>query len=187
VGAGEISPTGVSDLMLYPSWTDSKEPPSWYSKGADIDALLDMGDSLDWLDDTGDLTESYVPPVVDTAMAAPEPHTTFHRYSDLGHSKGLHSTSVTSLPHVDSNANVESVVPPLPSIFDGAPDSGEHLETTEGMVPSNSTSHLADEIDDSEGIHEHLQVFDSPLEENDFVSAILEEDTIDVTAALAAS
>merc|ERR1719172_289911 len=37
LAGGEISPTGVNDLELYPTWTDySKEVPSWYSKGSDV-------------------------------------------------------------------------------------------------------------------------------------------------------
>merc|ERR1719162_274140 len=60
LAGGEVSPTGVIDLEFYPSWTDfSKDTPSWYAKGSDVDALLDVADTLDWLADTGDLTETY--------------------------------------------------------------------------------------------------------------------------------
>jgi hypothetical protein len=59
--SGEISPTGVCEFSLYPSWTDAKDTPSWYAKGSDVDALLDVADTLDWLTDTGDIHESYQP------------------------------------------------------------------------------------------------------------------------------
>ena len=66
--SGEISPTGVNDLVMYPSWADVKDMPSWYAKGADVDCLLDVADTLDWLTDTGDINETYDPPKVsDTA------------------------------------------------------------------------------------------------------------------------
>ena len=59
--AGEVSPTGVADLVTHPSWKEAKDAPSWYAKGADVDALLDVADTLDWLADTGDLNETYKP------------------------------------------------------------------------------------------------------------------------------
>jgi len=55
---GDVSPTGVADLSL-PNWVWSSDPPAWYSKGADVDELLNEADALDWLADSGDLNESY--------------------------------------------------------------------------------------------------------------------------------
>lgn len=49
---GEISPTGVMDAAF-------PLIPSWYSKGADVEELLDEADALDWLADSGDLDETY--------------------------------------------------------------------------------------------------------------------------------
>jgi len=61
-----MSPTGVADMSLLPSWVDAKNPPSWYNDGSDIDTLLEDADCLNWLSDTGDLDETYPP-----AMAEP--------------------------------------------------------------------------------------------------------------------
>mmetsp|Transcript_23558 Transcript_23558/g.49344 ORF Transcript_23558/g.49344 Transcript_23558/m.49344 type:complete len:1138 (-) Transcript_23558:485-3898(-) len=61
-----MSPTGVADMSLLPSWVDAKNPPSWYNDGSDIDTLLEDADCLNWLSDTGDLEETYPP-----AMAEP--------------------------------------------------------------------------------------------------------------------
>lgn len=61
-----MSPTGVTEMSLLPSWVDTKNPPSWYNDGSDIDTLLEDADYLNWLGDTGDLEETYPP-----AMAEP--------------------------------------------------------------------------------------------------------------------
>jgi SHAQKYF class myb-like DNA-binding protein len=165
ITSGEISPTGVQDLAIYPSWTDAKDPPSWYSKGGDVDALLDVADTLDWLTDTGDINESYQPPV-DEEADDEQPLGDSTKMNHPVESTVNNSTSVNTLPDVDHH-NVDSVVPPLPSLFGGSRHpsenpikEGPHLE---GLHASPS------EIDMS-----HLQVFDTPMEEHDFVSTILE-------------
>jgi hypothetical protein len=168
VGSGEISPTGVFDLDLYPTWPDNRNPPSWYGKGSDIDALLDIGGALDWLEDTGDLNESYQPPAEDPASDMPfDPSKVV---AELGQTTTRNNTSVSTLPHVDSN--VGSVVPPLPSLFDGAPSS-QSLHQMHHVNASMSSTKLH-ESTSGNGMDEHLQVFDSPMEEDDFVSTILE-------------
>uniref|UniRef100_A0A7S4I225 Ataxin-2 C-terminal domain-containing protein n=1 Tax=Odontella aurita TaxID=265563 RepID=A0A7S4I225_9STRA len=61
---GEVSPTGVADLGVYPSWAEAaaaNAPPAWYARGADVDELLNEADALDWLADSGDLQETYAP------------------------------------------------------------------------------------------------------------------------------
>ena len=70
--------------------------------------------------------------------------------------------SLNTLPRVDSAVDV--VVPPLPSLFDGAADAVEPNKKLNPLIESVSTATM----------DEHLQVFDSPLEEHDFVSTILE-------------
>jgi len=65
-GPAGMSPTGVADMSLLPSWVDAKNPPAWYNDGSDIDTLLEDADCLNWLSDTGDLEETYPP-----AMAEP--------------------------------------------------------------------------------------------------------------------
>lgn len=71
-GSGEGSPTGVAEISIYPSWTDDKDPPSWYAKGADVDALLDVAGSLDWLADSGDPNENFHAPEIEGAEDIPE-------------------------------------------------------------------------------------------------------------------
>ena len=179
---GEVSPTGVADLTLYPSWTDAKDTPSWYAKGSDVDALLDVADSLDWLTDTGDLHESYQPAQnphdahhLDTSPQTHPPETHEHYQTNeapeseksiqgLAHTSSVNNMSMNTLPHVDSAVEV----PPLPSLFDGATE-----PVSDDLNKRQSSTHLA-ESHSSATIDEHLQVFDSPLEEHDFVSTILE-------------
>jgi hypothetical protein len=161
--AGEISPTGVLDLSIYPSWTDAKDIPSWYAKGADVDALLDVGDSLDWLADTGDLHETYQPPPMDE-----DDHEDISSKHDFGESSALHNTSVCTLPHVDSN--VESVVPPLPALFDG----GDVDQKKQPDILSSEHLDLKESPDDEPVMDEDLQVFENPMEEHEFMSTILE-------------
>ena len=57
---GEVSPTGVID---FPSnWAWNSQQPEWYAKGSDVDELLNEAEALDWLADSGDLNENYIPP-----------------------------------------------------------------------------------------------------------------------------
>jgi len=175
-GDPEGSPTGVTELSAYPSWTDAKDTPSWYSKGADVDALLDVGDNLDWLGDTGDLHESYQPAAVE--YSGPEEADTSVDQNSSPKKTGLEGTepsitdmSVSALPAVDED-NVNSVVPPLPSLFDGSTD-----DIAESMKRTNVASASGTSIDKHNEMDEHLQVFDTPMEEHDFVSTILENAT----------
>ncbi len=61
---GDVSPTGVADINAFPSnWVfQNVEPPTWYTKGADVDELLNEAEALDWLADTGDFNDGYNPP-----------------------------------------------------------------------------------------------------------------------------
>lgn len=165
VACGEISPTGVADLAMYPSWTDAKDTPSWYAKGSDVDALLDVADTLDWLTDTGDLQEAYQPSnsSLNVALTGPDPNDKSNH--GLTTTPSAHNLSLNTLPRVDSSVDV--VVPPLPSLFDGA------TETEVQVLKKHDESELATS-ESSATIDEHLQVFDTPLEEHDFVSTILE-------------
>lgn len=163
---GEISPTGVGELTMYPSWTDAKDTPSWYAKGSDVDALLDVADTLDWLTDTGDIHEAYQPTgptTLEDADGVSDPSVD-KAVGGLAHTPSMNNLSTNTLPRVDSSVDV--VVPPLPSLFDGAPDADEATRkiAEQQLVTSTSTN----------TIDEHLQVFDTPLEEHDFVSSMLE-------------
>lgn len=161
VACGEISPTGVADLAMYPSWTDAKDTPSWYAKGSDVDALLDVADTLDWLTDTGDLQETYQAShsVQPTSVNEEEPKKV---ENGLARTPSAHSMSLNTLQDVDV------VVPPLPSLFDtpAEPDEMSSKKMDSGQLTTSASSTTIDE---------HLQVFDTPLEEHDFMSTILEE------------
>jgi hypothetical protein len=167
IAGGENSPTGVSEFVLYPSWADGRDPPSWFAKGADVDALLDVSDTLDWLADPGDLNETYRhSSSLDICL-----ETSKERLGDLG--DAMNSTSVATLPHVES----VGVVPPLPSLFGDTTSDLKELD--QAPVSSLRMSISASSMDD------HLHVFENPMEENDFVATILEnsnESTVSLPA-----
>ena len=178
-GGGEGSPTGVTELSAYPSWTDAKDTPSWYSKGADVDALLDVGDTLDWLADTGDLHESYQPAAVESGPCVPDMEMENHEKTEGASSletanPSITDMSVSALPSVDTN-NVDSVIPPLPSLFDGSTD--DIAESMKKVQPGSESATGLEKTVSSSSIDQHLQVFDTPMEEHDFVSTILENAT----------
>ena len=177
-GNGEVSPTCVADINIYPSWTDGKDPPAWYAKGADVDALLDVAGTLDWLADPGDLNETYNPPHIESSPNIPEidvsptkitsevhkyeeeegvqyhhpghhpdeyhqsegedglPHETnledenhHHHHDEDTDATEHHLATISSsaeLPQTMDDSNLDQVVPPLPSIFDGSPEAEEH-------------------------------------------------------------
>ena len=181
---GEISPTGVADLSLCPSWTDGKDLPSWYAKGADVEALLDVADTLDWLADPGDSNETYEPPPSDRDAQT---------VSDIEQTDATFTGALPSSKDVDpENAppeesdtqmmedelaevdGVENVDQQLPSIFDGAPESSEHLPEEKRIPHSESVVNLSDAANHP-AIDEPL--FDTPMEEHDFVSTILENES----------
>lgn len=186
LAGGEISPTGVTDLDFTLSWNDiSKDMPSWYAKGSDVDALLDVADTLDWLADTGDLNETYQE--VDELNAAVYTSTVSSSYNapamqkemvPIGTSNGnpfyvsadnANSMSTNTLPRMDSGAEVN--VPPLPSLFDGGiPDINDSSLMKNRSIVLSSAPSVANLVDD--------QLFSSPIEESDFVSCIM-NDTID--------
>ncbi|CAB9500650.1 Protein REVEILLE [Seminavis robusta] len=177
------SPTGVTELSVYPSWTDAKDTPSWYSKGQDVDALLDVGDTLDWLADSGDLHESYQPPAaVESAPCVPEIDQTPPEGENANAASAQPAAqaeppvepnntdmTVSALPSVDAS-NVDSVIPPLPSLFDGSTD-----DNPDSLKPASAVN--MDKTMPCDAIDDHLQVFDTPMEEHDFVSTILENTT----------
>ena len=162
---GDVSPTGVAEFALYPSWTDAKDTPSWYTKGSDVDALLDVADTLDWLTDTGDLNETYQSThTMDVTSEVPAP-VSDKTMGGLSHPSSVNNMSMNTLPRVDSTTGV--VVPELPSLFDGS---------TEADDPSRklSVQHLTTSVS-STTIDEHLQVFENHHDlEHDFVSSMLD-------------
>ena len=168
---GEVSPTGVTDVAIFPSWTDAKDMPSWYAKGADVDCLLDVADSLDWLTDTGDLQETYDPPasaVRPSKDSTPSlPSLTSAGPDDRGLVKQPSAIAMTS-ETTSTESPVDTVVPPLPSLFENPAD------PLAKRPKRCSSSQLSDAADVHAEIDEHLSVFDTPMEEHAFVSALLE-------------
>jgi hypothetical protein len=141
-----------------------------------VDALLDVADTLDWLADTGDLNETYQEAANAIAAGIPAPTPVM---VPVAHSAPVahHSASMNSLPRIDSTT--EAVVPPLPSLFDGATESGpsdEHIKKYSLLNCAPSMTNL----------DEHLQVFDTPIEEHDFVSTILDDNEGESSTSLAA-
>ena len=194
LAGGEISPTGVNELELYPTWTDySKDTPSWYSKGSDVDALLDVADTLDWLVDTGDLTETYeeAERMHVVSIDAPSQTPSFQMNegqpqkdapvitggSFYSSSNNTTTMSMNTLPRIDSGAEVN--VPPLPSLFDGVTDNGDDPTGSKNKLTLHMTS-----VPSVTNLDEHL--FSSPIEEHDFVSTILDETGAGSSATLAA-
>jgi len=166
---GDVSPTGVNDLSIYPSWTDAQDTPSWYAKGADVDALLDVADALDWIADSGDPSEQYEPPAMENVPSMPDIPTDVSQAGVDDEEEDLKpSTSVSTLPRVDST-NVETMVPSLPSLF--------HHESTDNLLASGGASigNLKASLPSSASMLDaHLQVFENSMEEHAFVSTILE-------------
>ena len=157
-------------MAMYPSWVDGKDPPSWYAKGLDVDALLEVGDTLDWLADSGDLHETYEHPAAEEEEDEVDvEELAKNRSGKMGRGGGEtlnNVTSVATLPHV------ESVVPPLPSLFG---DTTTTTFTEELDKPEQNMATATLELSTSTtSMDEHLQVFESHMEEHDFVSTILE-------------
>ena len=192
LAGGEVSPTGVNDLDLYPSWTDfSKDTPSWYTKGSDVDALLDVADTLDWLADTGDLTETYEEAErMNAATAvAPSPQTSSFQLTEdqpqkemapiggafYASTNNTTTMSMNTLPRIDSGVNV----PPLPSLFDGVTDNGDDPTGSKNKLALHMSS-----VPSVTNLDDHL--FSSPDEEHLFVSTILDETGAGSSAMLAA-
>ena len=161
VDDGELSPTGVNDLSIYPPWTSAQDTPSWYAKGADVDALLDVADTLDWIADSGDPTENFHPPAMEDVPSMPDMMAHAGDGLDDDDDDLKPSASVNTLPRVDST-NVDTMVPSLPSLF--------HNESTEDLLASSGDLKMLP----SSILDAHLQVFENSMEEHAFVSTILD-------------
>lgn len=152
------SPTSVlQDMVLYPAWADAKDPPAWYSRCADVEALLDVTDSLEWLTDEGD--PRYDPPatisVEEPSVSTEEEDVIEEPNVDIvPQTVNASNAGVSALPIVSSN--MDSVVPPLPALFEGSKENPKRGE----------------EVSDSEG--KEINFFDNPADEREFVNTILE-------------
>ena len=97
---GDVSPTGVADINSFPTnWVfQNVQPPSWYTKGADVDELLNEADALDWLADSGDFNEGYSPPDEDLVQ---------DEGMNEAASSQLSEPSLLSLSGIDNNNKVK--------------------------------------------------------------------------------
>eukprot|EP00543_Licmophora_paradoxa_P006677 CAMPEP_0202442660 /NCGR_PEP_ID=MMETSP1360-20130828/2047_1 /ASSEMBLY_ACC=CAM_ASM_000848 /TAXON_ID=515479 /ORGANISM="Licmophora paradoxa, Strain CCMP2313" /LENGTH=446 /DNA_ID=CAMNT_0049058085 /DNA_START=81 /DNA_END=1421 /DNA_ORIENTATION=+ len=147
LGAG--SPTAVTDIWAAPpTSSDPKEAPTWCNSKQHIDAIDNLleADALDWLLDP---TTGELPP----ATAEPGNETSFH---------GLPKAPVlgTGLPPPPPVA----VVTPSPTMTElNAPVPKRQKIITSTPAP------IVTVVDD------HLNLFDSAMEEQDFVATILDE------------
>lgn len=172
---GEKSPTCLVDPNIHSSWTEVQETPEWYAKGADVDALLDIADALDWIEDSGDHAEQYKCPTLNKIATMPGITVDFsHSDGDIDREEeeqkqGLKPiSSVTTLLRVDST-NVETMVPTLPSLFPS--------ESTDNLFMNGDGSYanLKSSLPSNASIIDtHLQVCENSMEEHAFVSTILE-------------
>lgn len=109
-GVTNSSPTCVADMSTYPSWVDANNPPQWYNDGSDIDKLLEEADCLNWLDDTGDFDENYVPPPSDMDFNIDPTSVTSHSH------ESQHNAAVPT-PEDDHYANMSSTYAETPSLL----------------------------------------------------------------------
>lgn len=176
IADGEASPTGVNDLSIYASWTDAKETPSWYARGDDVECLLDVADTLDWMADPGDPNESYVAPMMeestDNSLSVMDDETYDCEKHESSFVDRCSSTNNLILPRVDSS--IETMGPTLPSFFHSQNETSYTnllSHAGEGHISTGDFKSLPSGLLDSQ-----LQVFDTPMEEHAFVSTILEDD-----------
>jgi len=171
---GDASPTGVADPVAY-------EAPAWYSKGSDLDDLLNETDALDWLADTGDLDQTYNVPAITQERDPLMPSLCDHPIAVIPNQNSTSNFRITS---TNSNPNIpESVpMPPLPSLFESH---DSHIVPLNNKVGASDQSMpfsygLAPESSDAST---NCVVFDSHCDEQAFVSTLLDTDSNDFFAS----
>jgi len=197
---GDMSPTGVADMNNFPSlFSNTKgDCPLWFTKGADVDELLNEADALDWLADSGDLSETYhtdpiikaneSPPmsIVDanstitklsTVSVVPQAHcltSTLCNVSDHS-TQGLASRQPL---HPGNNLN-PVLMPPLPSLFESNNSMNQNpllsgSKTEKNNLSSSSLFGSAMAGEDTTG---NFPILDTHFDEQAFVSALLENNS----------
>lgn len=153
---------------------------------------MDVADSLDWLTDTGDLTETYEEAERLNAADATAQTTEYQLtegqppkdvaplgsgafYAD---SNNTATMSMNTLPRIDSGVEVN--VPPLPPLFDGVGVTDNGDEASKSKL---SSLHMSS-VPSVANLDEHL--FSSPVEEHEFMSTILDETGAGSSVSLAA-
>jgi len=183
---GETSPTGVVDFT-FPIFGDAKDAPHWYSKGADVEELLDEADALDWLADSGDLDETYshILSKITTSEVGSgivtDAGAEGAEIVAISMHPALSAANSASLPEEKSLMN-------LPSLFDQAQQPLSKRPKLSSMVFSSATEAMEATLPiaaSSGNIGEdHFAVFDSAFDEQAFVSALLDSSETSALPAL---
>lgn len=196
---GDISPTGVTDV-----WTESRDVPSWYASGQDVDELLHEADALDWLSDTGDLHETYIPPppfsgVINSAhtrkvgtVPRAEPSSediTKEVMPPMPSESQMFNTAANEENSTNSKSGADPVQAPATAAIEGAGSDLDDpvdspLKMAPAIEPASSTASLfasaTEAADATHGAqadpHLDVDVFDAHLDEQAFVSALLDND-----------
>ncbi len=136
---GDVSPTGVADFPNNWAWS-AVEPPIWYTKGADVDDLLNDAEALNWLADSGGYDdESYTP--------SPEECQDNHDLLQAPLSNYEVNTSTTSEPSlislsVDVKDNLMIQPTPVAPLVNHKAPSVPTLENHANIDPSSSTLNI---------------------------------------------
>lgn len=185
----EGSPTCVTDIPSFPTFPSSKlaptpEPPQWYARGADVDELLHDADALNWLADSGDLDEAYSHRDSLDADFTPNPvHFSNSEVVSLSESEGgvsgtgsgnsgevIRNLATDALPPVVSSTSSEDIHG-LPSLLDsGFGAKSRSKLSTPNLFGAGSMIHPSS----GNLVDENFSVFDSAMDEQAFVSALLE-------------
>jgi len=197
---GDVSPTGVADMNSFPSlFSNTKgDCPQWFTKGADVDELLNEADALDWLADSGDLSETYqTDPIIKNNVSPPmsivDTNSTITKLSTVSLVPQTHDLTstlcnisdhstqgpVSRQPlHPENNLN-PVLMPPLPSLFESNNSMNQNPSLSGSKIEKNnlSSSSLFGSAmvgDDTTG---NFPILDTHFDEQAFVSALLENNS----------
>ncbi len=208
--AGEVSPTVVVDFPSNWAWTN--DAPSWYSKGADVDELLNEAEALDWLADSGDLNETYNPPPAPVPAPSENHQMSVSEPSLLSlvdpvqpsMDKSKHAathvapSAITNAPApmIDSSDTGTGVVgimprassganmPPLQSLFESGHNLNDMKKEKSMNISSASLFESASAAADAAVVEDNFHLLDTPFDEQAFVTALLDQNSGDSSANL---
>lgn len=185
-GTGDDSPTCVSDLN-FPFPFASKDPPNWFTKGADVEELLQEAGALDWLADahntsstnevdlcstSGSETSNYNIPIGSTSSLATAPLPS----NDAVPSGNVSNASIPALAGHNTDISI-------PNLFEHGTNSnnGNSKRLKQNSAASLnhnypsvlSMSNLEALASDTPNV-ENFNVFDANIDEQAFFSALLD-------------
>eukprot|EP00814_Leptocylindrus_danicus_P003888 CAMPEP_0116031952 /NCGR_PEP_ID=MMETSP0321-20121206/17871_1 /TAXON_ID=163516 /ORGANISM="Leptocylindrus danicus var. danicus, Strain B650" /LENGTH=477 /DNA_ID=CAMNT_0003507277 /DNA_START=222 /DNA_END=1655 /DNA_ORIENTATION=+ len=174
--ASEGSPTCVADLT-FPFPFGTKEPPQWFTKGADVEELLQEAGTLDWLADPGNDALTSDTTVADIASLC----STSEDSANGTDGEYQSVSSSVSIPKMTASSTDISI----PNLFDQANVSGSNKRFKTGLSSTNihgahdsatSMSNLDELSVSMTGTPsvENFNVFDANFDEQAFVSALLD-------------